>query len=295
MFSFFKANVEKASNLVISYVGWTGSLHEAVGRGDVDAVRKLLDEWVAVDTIDTVTKEPPLFLAIKKGHVEIARLLLQRGANPRLMVNFKTPLCVAITHYQYDMIDLLVDEFKVDVNQPIRNFIYHRNLAVNMVAEEMGSVVMMEHLERKGAAVSEYLKNENAGRDWVRNEVVLHPDSAEYLDKMLTFAFYKKEVDAFQHVDLDSPCYQHIKEKFPAIYLALNYNDMDQFPYVNKIPRLFKAIIDGDAEKTAVLLKHGANTNIKVNGCTVPMLIERLGSPDIVAIYEKRLARPFSR
>jgi len=53
-------------------------LHAAAAVGDIDTVRRLIDEGAAVAAMDRY-KETPLGLALRTGRTEIAALLLERG------------------------------------------------------------------------------------------------------------------------------------------------------------------------------------------------------------------------
>lgn len=55
-------------------------LLDAVYRGDVDQVRKLLEDCVNPDALDEYKDETALISASKKGHVEIVKLLLAANA-----------------------------------------------------------------------------------------------------------------------------------------------------------------------------------------------------------------------
>lgn len=60
---------------------------EAVRRGDIDAVRRMIDEGVDVNFVDYDEGEMgPLEDAAELGHVEIVRLLLHAGARNRVFV-----------------------------------------------------------------------------------------------------------------------------------------------------------------------------------------------------------------
>jgi len=56
-------------------------LRRAAGRGDVAAVKALLDSGAAVDAANSYGATALTFAA-DKGHIEVARLLLERGADP---------------------------------------------------------------------------------------------------------------------------------------------------------------------------------------------------------------------
>ncbi|KAI0105010.1 ankyrin repeat-containing domain protein [Nemania sp. FL0031] len=85
-------------------------LHRAARVGDREAVARLLDEGVAVDSFQpgrsTIT---PLFHACANGHMEVMELLLARGAN----VNSKfpmgnSPLSMAVDFVNLEAIEILI-------------------------------------------------------------------------------------------------------------------------------------------------------------------------------------------
>ena len=67
------------------------SLLDACGRGDIDTVNYLLDQGLDVNHIDEDGKFP-LRLACSFGHVNVANLLLKRGAKMDLINSLKEPL-----------------------------------------------------------------------------------------------------------------------------------------------------------------------------------------------------------
>ena len=60
------------------------ALHLAANNGDVEAMQALLDGGAEVDPRD-FDGATPLFRAVGLGHLEAAKLLLQRGANTRML------------------------------------------------------------------------------------------------------------------------------------------------------------------------------------------------------------------
>lgn len=56
-------------------------LMQAADRGDMSAVSSLLDQSIDADTQIPILGSSPLILAAAKGHTEIVRLLLDRGAH----------------------------------------------------------------------------------------------------------------------------------------------------------------------------------------------------------------------
>src|SRR5262245_58097779 len=58
------------------------TLYEAAGRGDLDAVRRLLDGGAEVDALNQY-ENTPLMEAASRGQAAIVRMLLEAGADPR--------------------------------------------------------------------------------------------------------------------------------------------------------------------------------------------------------------------
>lgn len=69
-----------------------GHLHEKARLGDFEGCLRLLDAGVAVD--QTHNGETALLEACREGHIRVATLLLQRGANPNASTQWEHPLTV---------------------------------------------------------------------------------------------------------------------------------------------------------------------------------------------------------
>lgn len=92
----------------IPIVSHAAAIHDAAIKGDVAAVTAALDAGVGVDESDgSVT---PLYLAVRGGHIAVAKLLVERGAD----VNAPAPLfgpalMPALAKRRIDLINLLLD------------------------------------------------------------------------------------------------------------------------------------------------------------------------------------------
>ncbi len=89
--------------------GATLSLHEAAEKGDLEQVQRHLNAGSNIDALDR-DKMSPLHYASFRGQMEIAELLIDKGAN----VNIKgqeggvTPLHLAATKGNKEMVKLLI-------------------------------------------------------------------------------------------------------------------------------------------------------------------------------------------
>lgn len=73
--------------------GATPGIHEACWLGDVDRVREILDRYPGAVNDRGTFGEPPIYMAVRHGHSEITRMLIEHGAdvNPRILREGETP------------------------------------------------------------------------------------------------------------------------------------------------------------------------------------------------------------
>ena len=112
----------------------------ATRKGDLSAVRKLLDEGADVNT-RTRYASTPLFFACDRGHVEIARLLIARGADVNVKDNFynATALTWAMSKKHDELVALLV-EHGVDVSEALNDAISEGDLKVFQLILDKGKL-----------------------------------------------------------------------------------------------------------------------------------------------------------
>jgi len=98
------------------------SLHQAVTSQKADAVKDLLNKHAEIDSVDILGRTPLHYAAIG-GYVEIAELLLDRGANINAMDSSKqwTPLFYATFMQHKEMVKLLI---KKGADQALKDKIY---------------------------------------------------------------------------------------------------------------------------------------------------------------------------
>lgn len=103
--------IVSASLLIASSVLGEGNdtLAEVAARGNIADVQRLLDAGVPVNSRQTGTGWTPLITAIRAGRADVAKLLLDRGANPNVAGSTGyTPLMAATQMRNVGMIRILL-------------------------------------------------------------------------------------------------------------------------------------------------------------------------------------------
>ncbi len=109
--------------LVASLPATAGEIHEAVAAGDQARVARLLagDPALASQPDNNATRDLPLHTAATRGHVEIARLLIDAGADvDGYDSDESTPLDVAALRRHREMVSFLLQR-GADVNRRDKN------------------------------------------------------------------------------------------------------------------------------------------------------------------------------
>ena len=128
------------------------SLGDLVKHGDLAGVASALDKGAAINEVDGVTA---LYIACEGGNVEIAKLLIDRGADVNLPVSWqRTPLYAANKGGYADVVKLLLDN-GADPNQVAKS------QTPLHVAAEKGCLHCVIHLVDAGADVNALTSNGN--------------------------------------------------------------------------------------------------------------------------------------
>jgi len=84
-------------NELVGYTGGLTPLHFAVRQGQIETIQALLDAGADVNQVTSGDKTSPLLMATVNGRFDVAKLLLEKGADPRLASeNGVTPLYAAV-------------------------------------------------------------------------------------------------------------------------------------------------------------------------------------------------------
>ena len=121
-------------------------LHIACGNGHVDAARLLLDKGAEVDRANQ-NGTTPLYVACQNGHVDAARLLLDKGADVDQSRNGVTLLFLACQNGHVDVAQLLLER-SAEVDRAQEN-----GTTPLFVACQLGHVDAARLLLEKGAEV----------------------------------------------------------------------------------------------------------------------------------------------
>ena len=85
-------------------------LLESVEKGDLEGVKNALAAGADIDVKNKYNEYSALTLAISKGHLEIVTLLLEKNANPNVIVLFnRMPLMLAVSKHNVEMATLLLE------------------------------------------------------------------------------------------------------------------------------------------------------------------------------------------
>lgn len=121
-------------------------LVDAAKQGDLAAVTAVLDKGAAIDEPDGGITA--LYIASEKGNLDLARLLISRGADVNLMVKLKrTPLYGAIKGGYEDVVKLLLD------SGADPNMVTKLQSPLHIAAQE-GCLECVVHLVEAGAEVN---------------------------------------------------------------------------------------------------------------------------------------------
>jgi ankyrin repeat protein len=94
-----KPGIERQYNFteLVAYWGGVTALHLAARQGETEAVKALLDAGTAIDQKAVGDNSTPLLMATINGHFDLAKYLLERGADPNAAEhNGVTPLYAAL-------------------------------------------------------------------------------------------------------------------------------------------------------------------------------------------------------
>ncbi|XP_014911268.1 ankyrin repeat and KH domain-containing protein 1 isoform X9 [Poecilia latipinna] len=297
-------NAGQADNLVI----FSRSLAEACSDGDVNAVRKLLDEGRSVNE-HTEEGESLLCLACSAGYYELAQVLLAMHANveDRGIKGDITPLMAAASGGYVDIVKLLLVH-GADVNAQSST----GNTALTYACAG-GFVDVVKVLLKEDANIEDHNENghtplmeaASAGHVEVARVLLeygagINTHSNEFKESALTLACYKGHLDMVRFL-LEAGADQEHKtdEMHTALMEACMSQDghvevarllLDSGAQVNMPADSFEspltlAACGGHVELAALLIERGANLEeVNDEGYTPLMEAAREGHEEMVAL-----------
>uniref|UniRef100_A0A673XQK7 Ankyrin repeat and KH domain containing 1 n=1 Tax=Salmo trutta TaxID=8032 RepID=A0A673XQK7_SALTR len=254
-------NTSQADNLVI----FSRSLAEACSDGDVNAVRKLLDEGRSVNE-HTEEGESLLCLACSAGYYELAQVLLAMHANveDRGIKGDITPLMAAASGGYVDIVKLLLVH-GADVNAQSST----GNTALTYACAG-GFLDVVKVLLKEGANIEDHNENghtplmeaASAGHVEVARVLLeygagINTHSNEFKESALTLACYKGHLDMVRFL-LEAGADQ--EHKTDEMHTAL-----------------MEACMDGHVEVARLLLDSGAQVNMPADSFESPLTLAACG------------------
>eukprot|EP00899_Mesostigma_viride_P007084 jgi/Mesvir1/16377/Mv18122-RA.4 len=191
----------KAVNMEAKTTEKSPTLHQAAAKGDLNAVRCLLDQGAAVDARDEL-RRTSLHVAAENGKVEVARLLLARlpafGAG---MQDGATPLHLAAKGGHVEMARLLIDE-----GAPMGARDANGRTPLHLAALK-GHVALFTALAEGGAAL-------DAVDQDGKTPISLAPDNGYFKVMQVLYKDNRPFISSMQDVTMN-PSYQFLKGNFP--------------------------------------------------------------------------------
>ena len=169
----------------------------ATRKGDLASVKQLLDKGADVNT-KTRYDSTPLFFACDRGHLEVARLLIERGANLDVHDNFynASALSWAVSKKHDAVVELLIEKGS-DPADALRGAIQNGDKKLFQLVFDKGKLsqaVLDEALMMAGASrreeMAKALEAKGAKKlDFAVDEATLQNYAGKYVDGDMAFTF----------------------------------------------------------------------------------------------------------
>lgn len=156
-------DVDRPGRLAIGEDTVMTPLQAAADAGHVAVVKLLIDHDAKLNLVDAQGRTA-LYLAVLKGHLESATEILSRGANPNIGPGNASPLTVAVSNTQADIVEALLNH-KADANPddglPLIMAADKGNTRIAELLLNHGAEVNAQHPETKHSALHAAAANGN--------------------------------------------------------------------------------------------------------------------------------------
>lgn len=223
-------------------------IHDAVAKGDLELVKKLINEGASVNEKNN-DSQTPLHLAAQKGRLDIVQFLLEKNADPSSVDNSgSSPLHIAITYRHPAVASFLI---KNKSNLTLKNVLGFVPL---VLAALFGDAYLVQ--ECLAAGVNPNAKN-NEGK------TALHFASSFYDDDM-TKTLLKHKADPNLVDNSGSTPFHYVGSPAIANLLLSKKVDINKANNEGNTP-LHTAALRGRSDIIQYLISAGADSSIKNN------------------------------
>ncbi|MBP2681125.1 MAG: uncharacterized protein H6Q78_988, partial [Candidatus Krumholzibacteriota bacterium] len=251
-----------------------GEIHRAIETGDVARVKQILESNTGAlnEKDDGQFRELPLHIAATTGNVEIARLLLDAGADIDAGdADNSTALGVAAMRRHAEMVDLLIAR-GADVNRRDRK----ADCPLSFAAYGRDEAIIQKLLD---AGADIYYRAPGG-------ETLLHVAAPRGLKTFVTYLLdHGAEIDALAH-DGGTPLgYAALRGQAEIVRLLLERGANPNPTQAEQLPPLVFTTWQNQAECARILLEHGAKVDQPFfGGETILMRVAETGTPEMTAL-----------
>lgn len=246
--------------LARSCPGTAGAIHDAIVAGEVDRVAQLLreDPSLASDPLNNDTRDLPLHTAAIQGNLEIARLLIEAGADiDGYDVDESTPLDVAALRQQSEIVALLLAN-GADANRRDKN-----GACPVSFAAFSGDMEIVRQLIAAGADLN-YTSTNGTN--------LLHAACYRGLDELLDLIIERGgDVEKANFAGLNAVHWACMGGHVPMVERLLEMGASPTAPDTTGATPLLKAVERNQIDVVRLLLEHDADPNTARAGEVTPL------------------------